>query len=298
MDDLTHAILNGTFSIREYVQQLAQLNITQDSTEYEKYKDKLDAQTYAELMKYMSMYKKGEVRYDIVVNTLVENILEDIYPDAAYLSTFNASAVSVVELVRIIPNLLSYSKYSQERYGDVFARYQQVLTRLIEYVNNTKETKCREQAYQYALLTGVFMNRTIAQLNQTYSNSENIDALLQTEQAKQQHVQMNETQVRETLREQYNATLQASQRLFASLEKFQMGVQKAIEEKTIDVSRITLSEVKIEGAEEVRNLLQSITSSSIQIWDSLVNYGFWFITSYLATPIVQSQQQLQNATRV
>jgi hypothetical protein len=84
-NDLAHEILNGTFSIHKFRQELDSLNLTVDVAFYESYKSQLDPAAYAELMKYMSLYKAREVRYDTLINNLVERILADIYPDAAFL---------------------------------------------------------------------------------------------------------------------------------------------------------------------------------------------------------------------
>ena len=100
--DLTHEILNGTFSICEFRKRLQAANVSVDVSTYARYKDQLDNATYSELMSYMDLYEGNEIRYDTLINNLVESILEDIYPDAAYLATFNSSSISVVELVQVI----------------------------------------------------------------------------------------------------------------------------------------------------------------------------------------------------
>ena len=294
LTDLTHEILNGTFSLTAFRQQLAALNITSDAAQYERYREQLDNATYAELINYISLYGQHEIRYDTLINNLVENVLEDIYPDAAYLSTFNASTISVVELVRLIPNLLSYSRYSLERYQEVFAKYQSVLARLVLRLNET-EPRLRQESTQYTRLTAIFMNQTLALINQTYSHTENVQSLLESSTTQQQqHTQMNETQVREQLRVQFNATLRATESLYQALERFQQGVLNRTE-KGEDIYRMTLAECRIEGAVEVQRMLETVSQSSVQIWDSLVNYGFWYITSILSTPaqvLAQEQQVL------
>ena len=211
---------------------------------------------------------------------MVENILEDIYPDAAYLSTFNASQISVVELVRLIPNLLSYSRYSQERYQEVFDKYQNVLVRLVEILNSTG-LRIREEAVAYNRLTSIFMNQTLILMNQTLSGSENVNALIDNQGVQQS--KLSESQIRELLKVQYNITLGAAEKLYESLEKFQLGVMAEAQNNT-DIYRLSLPQCKIEGAAEVQQLLEGVSSSSVQVWDSLVNYGFWLITSSLTSP--------------
>lgn len=295
--DLTHAILNGTFDIHEFRERLAELNISASADVYSRYRDQLDNVTFRALMAYMSLYNGTEIRYDTVVNNLVEAILENIYPDAAYLSSFNASAVSVVDLIQLIPNLMSYSKYSIERYSDVFAKYQQVLGRLVTYLNGTESShpRLRLEAAAYSRLTGIFMNQTLVMANNnnnnqtmtstnTFANTENVNSLLEphTEASRQQQ---SEAQIRESLRVQFNATLNATQCLFKAIEVFEREVSKLVEGGNKDVYAMNIASAKLNGTAEISEMLGQISASSVQIWDALVNYGFWYITSLLTAPV-------------
>ena len=209
---------------------------------------------------------------------------------------------------------MSYSKYSLERYEDVFAKYQQVLSRLIAkfnspkasndsilyqsnsthskwqsngHFNGTRYQRLRQEAEQYTRLTSIFMNQTLAVMNQsasgTFQNSENVNALIEG-QKQQSQTQLTEKQIRDSLRTQFNATLTASQKLFASLEYFQNDVMELVKNGSRDVYTLTLEQSKLNGTTEVQSLLQQISSSGIQTWDQLVNYGFWYITSLLIAP--------------
>jgi hypothetical protein len=274
--DLTHEILNGTFSIEKFRKHVESLNITIDVADYARYKDILDNVTYVQLNKYLALYKGREVRYDTLFNNLVENILQNIYPDAAFLSAFNSTSVSVVELIQIIPNLMSYSKYSLERYQDVFAKYQQVLNSLVKYLNsmNNKLPNLRAQAIQYSELTSVFMNHTVQQDNN--SSASVSEASLFT--ADTNH-HLSEEQIRESLHTQFSATMNVTERLFSGLDKFQNEVMQLVKNNTRDVFSLTLKESKLPGTAEVQDMLDQIVSSGQNIWDSLVNYGFWFVTT-------------------
>ena len=79
-------------------------------------------------MKYIELYRKeGEVAYHTYLNYLIEDILQDIYPDAFHMTVFNASEHTLINVVRTIPSLISYSRYSNLRYSEVFTKYQEVL---------------------------------------------------------------------------------------------------------------------------------------------------------------------------
>lgn len=115
-------------------------------------------------MRYLSFYKDGEVRYDTLINSLVEDILENIYPDAEYLSVFNATEQNVIAMVQMVPSLLSYARYSFDRYQDVFAQYQHVLTTLVKSLNSSLPN-IKEEATQYTVLTRIFLNQTVTLMN-------------------------------------------------------------------------------------------------------------------------------------
>jgi hypothetical protein len=152
--------MNDTFSFKQFQRQLIELNLTSsDITQYERYKNILEKEVYDELMKYLSSFGKDQVRYDFIMNELIEDLLEDFYPDAEYLASFNASSQQIVDMVRFIPNLLSYAKYSFERYEVVFQQYRTVLDRLVTLLNTT-EPILRTYALKYSQLTALITNRT------------------------------------------------------------------------------------------------------------------------------------------
>jgi hypothetical protein len=309
-NDLAHEILNGTFSLHKFRDEIDALNVTADVSTYEAFKSQLDEAAYAELHKYISLYKGREVRYDTLMNTLVERILADIYPDAQYLMAFNVSTVSVVDLAQLIPHLMSYSKYSLERYQDVFAKYQQVLVSLFGYLNNTvnKHEHLHKEAHAYSRVTAVFLNQTLSSLvggqeMTVPSNVNDIQSFL--DRRNETHAGLSEKQILDSIRVQFNSTLTATQQLFVGLEAFQRDIAKLLEKGDQSVWSLTLMQSKLNGTAVIANLLGEITSSSIQVWEQLVNYGFWYITNLLSTTaseIVAAQKQIvdiiANATQI
>jgi len=300
--DLIHEIMGGNFSIGAFRQHLAEFNISTSADQYAAaYRDHLDNVTFGALAAYMSLYNGTEIRYDTLLNNLVEAVLGSIYPDAAYLSSFNASLVSVVDLVQLIPNLMSYSKYSIERYEDVFAKYQQVLDRLVvAYLNGS--SSLRAQAAAYSRLTVVFLNQTVLLANKTTDALAEKPAGLDESLSIEPHIdasqsQLTESQVRDSLRAQFNATLVTTQRLFDSLEAFQRGVAKLVAAGSQDVFALTLDQAKLNGTAEIGQMLEQISASSVQIWESLVNYGFWYVTSLLTTPVSVLAQSASSAIK-
>jgi len=261
-------IMNGTFSFRQFQRQLIELNMTNvDASHYHQYKDVLDTDVYDDLMKYLLSFRKDEVRYDHAMNELIEDVLEDIYPDAEYLASFNASSQQIVDMVRFIPNLLSYAKYSFERYELVFQQFKGVLNRLVVLLNTT-EPALRSYAMKYSELTVMIANRT----------QENIQSI-------QVFTQMNVGQVSENelisnIGTNYNATLESTQRLYKLLDRFVTFVTEELVKNPKTLS-LTLAESKFPVCEEVLQIFNEISTVSAQIWENLVQYGFWYVTSNL-----------------
>jgi len=274
--DLSHQILNGTFSIVDYKARLIEQNISVDASYYERYRDHLDNGTYSELMNYLTFYKKGDVRYDSLINSLIQDILEDIYPDAEYLSSFNASSQNVIAMVRLIPSLLSYSRYSLDRYEEVFGQYQKILQGLVNILNSTVPT-IRDEALQYSRLTEMFLNQTMMILRQKSAERKNLVIDNQFVES----VQLSQVEMKDNLKFNFNSTLNSIEELFNSLEEFQNTLLQEMQTNP-SLSSLTLGEAKFSGAQNILALFNKISASSSQIWDSLVNYGFWYMTNALS----------------
>jgi hypothetical protein len=277
LSDVTHEILNGTFSVVNYRKRLLDENVTMSVSYYEKYKSQLDNLTYTELMNYLTMYKDGEVRYDTLANSIVEDILENIYPDAEYLSVFNASEQNVVAMVQMIPSLLSYSRYSFERYEDVFAQYQNVLIALVPLLNTSLPT-IGQEATQYTKLTGIFLNQTLSLMKGLEDQS-----LVSEDTSITKPIQLTEADIKHSLEVNYNETIKATEKLLAILETYQTSVVKELETNASAIVTTTLGQAKFKGASEMLAVLNEVSVASAQIWDSLVNYGFWYLTNVFST---------------
>jgi hypothetical protein len=260
--------MNGTFSFKQFQRQLIELNLTSsDITQYERYKNILEKEVYDELMKYLSSFGKDQVRYDFIMNELIEDLLEDIYPDAEYLASFNASSQQIVDMVRFIPNLLSYAKYSFERYEVVFQQYRTVLDRLVTLLNTT-EPILRTYALKYSQLTALITNRT----KETITENQMLTQM--------NGAQMNEIDLKSNIATNYNATLESTERLFKLLDRFQTFVTEELV-KNPKTLGLTLGESKFPICGEVLKIFNEISTVSAQIWEILVQYGFWYVTDGL-----------------
>lgn len=274
-DTLYADIMSGNFSIVRYRNTVLGLEqqwtvLNDNISFYEQYKPILGERVWTELANYLAQYNGTRVRYDRTVHHLVEDLLEEIYPDAFYLSVFNASSETVLSIVRIIPNLLSYAKYSSERYEQVFLQYQRILDRLVPELNASWPL-VRQEAQDYSRFVETYVNTT-QQLIQQQEEKQQRQSLLSEES------RLSEQQVRERLQTEYNQTLNYTQQLFTRLERFQ---ERAVEQLRINPewSNITLGALDLAGCKETIELFDQVRQSSLVIWESLVSYGFWYLTN-------------------
>lgn len=275
-------IISGRFSLDRYRQILIAENQTEDSKYFEKFRDVLDSSTYEGLVKYISLYKQGDVRFDRIINSLVEDILQNIYPDAYYLSIFNASSESVSNVVRMVPNLLSYARYSNERYAQVFMQYNKVLNELAVLLNSSWPS-VHQEASEYSRLASLYLNRSLTAMNISRFGDEksfNVNPI---------EIQWTENEVRERMREEYNQTLETTNELARLLTNFK---KNAVVEMLVkpEVREKSLGSAKFDGAPDAVRLFEEISRSSDLIWESLVNYGFWFLTNQFAQNVAPNSQ--------
>ena len=260
--DLYHQILFGNFSIDEYKAKIVEENVTTDISYYEKYKSKLDFITYEALINYLSLYQKNDIRYDTLVTALLEDVLDNMYPDSKFLTTLNASSHKVADILKMIPNIISYAKYSFGRQEKVFLEYEKILEKLAQSLNTTgNPAKFRLEATKYQQLTYLFLNKTI-----------------QSHDSQGISIRFSDSEVKSTIGTQTNSTLQSALKLLEVFGDFQASVQKK-SKLNQNILNATLAESKIVESIEVIRLLNGISAASTQMWDSYINYGFWFITN-------------------
>lgn len=306
-------ILSGQFPFESYKKSLAAESQQQDDLKYfEQYKSSLSPAIYDQLVRYLSSYKSGEIRYDRLVSSLVEDVLQDIYPDALYLSFFNASQETVGNVVRMIPNLLSYGKYSAERYVQVFYQYQKTLNQLVGLLNSSWPT-VKKEAVEYYSLTTQYLNNSLV-LNNTFGWDERVNVSngysvqgaadivtgglhdkpeggafsfgSRTPVLSRKNglgggsgpVQWTEEDVMGKMRSEYNETLQNTTSFFELLEKFRTKALVEIK-RNQKVVTLPLSEVNFDYAKETVEEIDDVSKSSMEIWVSLCNYGFWYLTN-------------------
>jgi len=297
-------ILSGKFSFEQYREKLTRQGRHEEELKYfEQFRSTLSPSTYEALAKYLSGYKNEEVRYDRLISNIIEDVLEDIYPDAFYLSVFNASTETVANVVRMVPNLLSYAKYSSDRYVQVFYQYQKALDQLVQIFNASWPSVEREAA-DYYKLTSLYLNNSAVLSNQTEGGL--VRPVEVREGSVEQDadgafsfgsrpvpghksglaggpgpVEWTDAQVIEKMKSELNETVPSQDELFGFLERFRV---RALEEIKRDqkVVSLPLGNAQFEYSRETVAKFEEISKSSMEVWQSLCNYGFWFLTNLFA----------------
>ena len=290
--DIYHDILKKTFSIDAYKLRMIDENLMNNISYYEQYQDTLNDETYDELMNYLSYYNDTEeIRYDTLINTLVQDILRDIYPDVEFLLTFNASDNNMIEMIALIQNLLSYAKYHDTVYLKVFNEYEKVLSNLIDILNKKSLQKSiyKREAASYTRLTFLFLNQT-SQMMKNFTSNESIPN--NAEQYFKLYTQNElfpilsmpkQNEIKEYLKIKFNSTMLAADKLHKMFYPLQIKILNELDINA-EIRNKTLGEMA-NSWPEIANLItyyDQICHIGSQLWDALVNYGFWHITRTLS----------------
>lgn len=255
-------IMTDKFDLNEFK---AELESAFDSNEINKedmteLKKIVKESTHDEIMAYLENFKDGQMRYDMILNNLIENVLEDIYPDAYYLSVFNASSHSLIDVVRTIPSLISYTKYSRERYNEVFMKYQEALLKIVDSLNSTW-TNAQRDAIEYIKISDHIINEThfdIQSFNRTTLSDVNM-----------------------SLDAEYKQT-EETNRLMINLQALRRNLIREMVMRPAMVNKKLIEMTRKSNVRDLITIFDKVANNSVNIINSLFSYGFWFITDSFA----------------
>lgn len=265
-----NSILSGRFSFSEYREKLTKAMEKHKLTNEFKVETikQYGEQGVVELEKYLSLHGKTELRYDQVMNTLVEDLLLDIYPDAYTLSLYNASNEKISNVIRFMPSLIAYAKYSNERNQMVFYEFQRALNKLVDLVKeNCKWAPSRAASY------ATFVNTLAVLTNPSQWDAESI--------VNNNNINWSSETILENLDNQYKETSGQTDILLKMLSQFEKTAVAEIQ-KNPKIGELTLGQLSRPGIKQILEIFDSISRSSALVWDSLVGYGFWFVTNSIA----------------
>jgi len=259
-------ILANTFNFTLFKEELVKegLNDTITEEEMTNLNTFLKESTHKEVMEYLDLFAENELRYDSVMDGLIEAVLEDIYPDAYAMYAFDAKNSTLLEVVRTIPALLSYSRYATERYTEVFNKYEETLDRLADQLNTTW-SNAETMAIKYVRISGHIMNET-GVMDEVFTTA-------------------NRTtfeQVNEDLKQEFNKTTVETTKFNMELESLRNYFFKYMKTNPESLTMKLGDMTENKKARELITIFDSISISSAEVINSLFSYGFWSVTDMLA----------------
>ena len=256
-------IVNNSLSIQEYKQQRPQLadsqgfNATLDTSVV------LDEMTTKRLEEYLSKYPTGEMRFDSLINFLVQDFLTELYPTSFTLREFLLESEVIVGYTSAIPNLLQTAKYSFDNFDRFFNIFVQVLDVLADYLPK-QSPLIKDEAKSFFDVYDMMLTRS------NYSNG----VFNRTE--------LTRDEMRQIIHQDFNETLNLAYELFKHLNHFDddlslRGVNFSNYEMQMAVLNFTMDPTTI-------RLVSELHLSTHLIRDSMSFYGFWYIVSSYVVP--------------
>jgi len=227
-----------------------------------------DAITRDRINQYLSLYPNGTMRFDMLVNYLIQDYLSLIYPWQFFLQEFGYQSEVQMGYINAIPSLLLSSKYAYDKYDQMWAVYEDVLKNLVNYLpkhlpNIRQEAELFFQIYEGIFAqfekTGNFSGFMASETNTTFVT---IDIL------------------KNKIRRDFNETLGLSFELFRTLSSFdqEIGVRAAMT-TNLNASFIEQQLFNFTVDEKVISMIGNLSETNAEIWDSLSFHGFWYVVS-------------------
>jgi len=260
-------IINNSFSIEEYKQQRPQqidsllLNTTIDTSVG------LDELTKKRIEEYLSKYPNGEMRFDILINYLVQDLLKELYPASFTLKEFIVESEVTVAYTTAIPSLLQTAKYSYDNFDKLFSIFVEVLDRLADYLPK-QMPNVKEEAKEFFNVYDMIFTRS--------NNVSNYSSGMMN------RTELSRDEMRQKIHEDFNATLNLAYDLFKHLNRFDddlsvRGANYSNIEMRLAVLNFTFDPM-------TGHLITELTLSTQLIWESMSFYGFWYVVSSYVVP--------------
>lgn len=270
IQSIVEDILNQNFNLTSLKQEFSQSKTFVNASYYEKYYHFLENDTYSKLNDYLNMYEDN-IRLDALINSLVEKILKEIYSDTEFLAFFITNDQSIGYLLRLMSSILSYSRYSANRFEYVLEHYKNVLRLLIENLK-LNEPNLDQKAKAYKDLIFYFLNQTILLSNGTNALA---NRTFET-------IRLDENNLIEYLRFNFELIVDSSEQLLAILENFHFNMINKFGFSNFSIYEISLDKLDYNQTEKIFDFFTDIKAASERVWDSLNNYGFWFIINFFS----------------
>ena len=233
----------------------------------------LNEVTKKRVQDYLNKYPKGEMRFDTLINYLVQDFLSQVYPSAYYLREFLINSEIAMGYTNAIPNLLQTAKYSYDNFENFFKIFVEMLDRLVEYLPKHM-VSVKEDAQSFYEVYDMIYSRVVV--------VENISKVLNITNEMLNKTDLTRDEMKKSIHDDFNATLSYSYNLFRYLNRFDddlsvNGVNYTSEKMQEAILNFTMNSYTNE-------LLQEINLKSTSIWDSMSFYGFWYVISSYIVP--------------
>lgn len=234
----------------------------------------VDELTRKSVQEYLDRYPHGEMRFDTLINYLVQDFLSHLYPSAFYLKEFTLESEIEMGYTNAIPNLLQTAKYSFDNFDNFFNIFIDVLDQLVKYLSK-HITNANEEAQSFFEV-----------YDRIYSQFRSSNGFLKVKNFTNETMNTKEPtreEMKKSMHDDFNATLRFSYNLFRYLRRFDddlsvKGVNYTNEQTQEASLNFTMDSITNE-------LLTAINLRSKSIWDSMTYYGFWHVISSYVAPI-------------
>jgi hypothetical protein len=266
-------LINDSFSIELYKRQRP---LSSDSLAFNTTFDTsivLDELTKKRVEEYLVKYPNGEMRFDTLINYLVQDFLSQLYPSAFYLREFLMVNEVAMGYTSAIPNLLQTAKYSYDNFDNLFKIFEEVLNRLAAYLPKHMP-QVKEEAQSFFNVYDMIFTR--------FTSVGNFTKLTNFTSEMPNKTDLTREEMKESIHDDFNTTLSLSYDLFRYLNRFDDDLSVKGANYTSDQMQQAI--VNFTADSITTQLLSDVSVEITSIWDSMSFYGFWYIISSFVVP--------------
>jgi hypothetical protein len=227
-------------------------------------------QTRARIAEYLALYPNGTMRFDMLVNYLIQDYMTVIYPWQFFLQEFAYPSEMAMGYINAIPGLLMSSKYAYDKFDDFWSVLEDILQHLVKYLPEHLPNIRHEADLFFQIYDGFF--------RQFEKNGANLTTGMLTDEFGNVSA-VNADMIKEKIRRDFNKTLSLSWDLFRTLGRFdeEIGVRAASGQ--INATYVQELVANFSMSNNVTTLIGQVGESNAEIWDSTTFFAFWYVVS-------------------
>jgi hypothetical protein len=228
--------------------------------------------TRERIAEYLALYPNGTVRFDMLVNYLIQDYMTLLYPWQFFLQEFSYQSEVAMGYINAIPGLLMSSKYSYDKFDDVWALYDDVLQRLVKYLPQYMPNIKHEAELFFQIYDGFFKQ---------FVKSVNVSDIHVDGNVYGNASAVTVDMIKSKIRRDFNKTLDLSWDLFRALGRFdeEIGVRASSSIAQLNASYVQDLVSNFSISANVTDLLGALSEINAEIWDEMTFYGFWYVVS-------------------